>query len=391
MHIKEDFPVAQKVVYLDSACMSLKPLQVVNKIREYYEEYTACAGRSHHKLGERVTREVANARKSFQDLISARKPEEIVFTKNSTESINLVANSLSLKQGDIIITSDKEHNSNLLPWQFLSRKKGIKHIIVSTEGDFIANLEEKMNENVKLVSLAHTSNLDGTTIPAKEVIEIAHEHGALVMLDAAQSVPHKEVNVRRLDVDFLAASGHKMLGPTGTGVLYGKEELLEQLEPFIVGGDTVKNTTYESYEMMPIPEKFEAGLQNYAGIIGLGEAVKYLKKIGYKKIQAIEAKVNKGMTEAVIDLGGEIIGPVDYEKRSGIVSFIIKNTDVHQIALLLNELGRVMVRSGMHCVHSWFNAHGLRGSVRASAYLYNDEEDVEKFAETLEKVVKLVA
>ncbi|MBR9691580.1 cysteine desulfurase [Candidatus Woesearchaeota archaeon] len=389
--IRKDFPVLEKgIIYMDSACVSLKPQQVVKAMNCYYNEFPACAGRSMHKLGEKVTEEVSKARKIIAKFFNA-KPNEIVFTKNTTESINLVANSLGLKKGDKVITTDKEHNSNLLPWQNLA-KRGIIHEIIKSNEDNTFNMD-KFKEKIKgakLVSMVHTSNLDGVTIPAEEIIKIAHEHGALVLLDAAQSVPHKEINVKKLDVDFLACSGHKMLGPSGTGILYGKYHLLEKLEPFLIGGDTVIDTTYTTAEFEKPPEKFEAGLQNYAGIIGLAEAARYLMKIGRKNISKHETELNKKITNELLKIDGiKIIGPEDPELRSGIISFNYKDADPHEIALLLDSSADIMVRSGAHCVHSWFNAHNLKGSARVSLYIYNTEEECDKLIEEINKIVEL--
>ncbi|MBW2999721.1 cysteine desulfurase [Candidatus Woesearchaeota archaeon] len=397
--IRQDFPILAKkinnkpIVYMDSACMSLRPVQVINKINSYYNEFPACGGRSAHKFGKRLTEEIWKARKSIQKFFSSKKESEIVFTKNTTEAINLVAHSLDLKNGDVVLATDKEHNSNLLPW-LLMAKKGIKHEAVLSKEDNTFDLEkfeQQMSKNVKLVPIVHTSNLDGTTIPAKEVIKIAHDYNALVLLDAAQSVPHKELNVKKLDVDFLACSGHKMLGPSGTGILYGKQRLLEEINPFMVGGETVTNSTYSSFDLENPPEKFEAGLQNYAGIVGLGEAARYLMKVGRQSIGKHEVELNKIISQGLLNIEGtSIIGPQDPELRSGIVSFTIDKKDPHEIALMLDETSNIMVRSGAHCVHSWFNAHNLKGSVRASLYLYNTREECEFFVESLKKVLDIV-
>ncbi len=389
--VRQDFLIldkeikGKKIVYFDSSCVTLKPVQVVEKMNEYYNDFTACGGRSMHKFGKRVDEEVDNSRKILQKFFNAKRKNEIIFTKNTTEGINLVANSLDFKN---VLITDKEHNSNLLPWQLL-KQKGINYKIVKSNKDNTFNLEDFQDKikGVKLVSVVHTSNLDGVTNPAKEIIKIAHENNALVMLDGAQSAPHHEINLKKLDVDFFCCSGHKMLGPSGMGMLYGKLHLLEKLKPFIIGGDTVSDSTYDSFKLEAPPNKFEAGLQNYAGIIGFGEAVKYLKKIGMKNIEKHETKLNKKITSELPEI--DIIGP-NAELRSGIISFNYKNKSPHEITLLLDKAFNIMTRSGAHCVHSWFNAHNMKGSVRASLYIYNTEEEAEFFIESLKKVIKMI-
>lgn len=393
--IRRDFPILQKgingksIIYMDNSCMTLRPIQVIEAMNEYYYKYPACHGRSYHKLGLKVTEEYDKARQRIQRFLNAKKPEEIIFTRNTTEAINIVANSLALKKGDVVLTTDKEHNSNLLPWQMLT-KNGIKHEIVFSNKDNTFSLEtfqEKMNKNVKLVSMVHTSNLDGVTVPAKEIIKIAHDFNALVLLDGAQSAPHKQIDVKKLDVDFFAFSGHKMLGPSGIGALYGKRDLLENLNPFLVGGDTVKDSTYDSCVLMGLPEKFEAGLQNYAGAIGFGAAAEYIRKIGKENIEKHETELNKLATKHLEEIPQvKIIGP-EPEKRGGIISFNVEKIHPHDISAFLDEYN-IMIRSGAHCVHSWFNAHKIDGSARASLYLYNTKKETEKFIEALKRIIK---
>src|SRR3989338_1802033 len=390
--LRSDFPLLQKngkpIIYFDSACMSLKPDQVVKKMDEYYYEYPACAGRSNHKLGQRATEEFNSARKTIAKFINA-KENEIIFTKNTTEGLNLVYHIIDFKKGDIILTTDKEHNSNLLPIHLL-KERGIKHEIVPSQKDGTFDMdrfESMMSKNVRLVSMVHTSNIDGTTIPAKEIIKIAHDFKALTMLDGAQSVPHQKTDVKKLDADFLAFSGHKMLGPS-IGVLFGKYSVMEKAKPFLVGGDTVESTTYKSHKFLKPPERYEAGLQNYAGAIGLGEACRYLEKI-IDKTEKHEIELNKIITDGIKNFEGlKIIGP-EAEKRGGIISFYVKGMHYHDIALMLDETANIMIRSGQHCVHSWFNAHNIDGSARASLYLYNTKEEAKVFIESLNKILKL--
>jgi len=402
--IRLDFPALSKKwngkypIYFDNACMTLKPVQVIDAMNEYYSEYPVCGGRSIHKMAKKVDEKVTEAREKFQKFLGASCPEEIIFTRNTTEGVNLVANTIDFKKGDVVFTTDREHNSNLVPWQVQAHKKGIRHIIVYSNPDNtfdIQGFEELMNEhkNVRLVSMVHSANLDGYTIPAKEIIRIAHDHGALVMLDGAQSAPHKSINVKELDVDFFALSVHKMAGPSGMGVLYGKHHLLEEMAPFIVGGDTVSDTTYEGAKFLPPPEKFEAGLQNYAGIIGSGAAVDYIKNIGISNIEEHEKRLNIIITQGIKDMPGlEIIGPADANQRGGIISFTVdlpKGGDAHDIALVLDETENIEVRSGAFCVHSWFNYRKCDAAVRASLYMYNTEDEARKFIDTLGKTIGL--
>lgn len=386
--IREDFPLLNNskkpIIYFDNACMSLKPRQVIEKISEYYNEYPACVGRSNHRLGKRASDEYNAVRTTIRKFINAKDDKEIIFTKNTTESINIVAKTLDY---DMIITTDKEHNSNHVPWMQTGKKK---------EVIYLDNKEEKPEEQLKglfssnknkkiIVSIVHTSNMDGTTTDAKEMIRTAHDNNALVILDAAQSIPHSRIDVKKLDVDFLAFSGHKMLGPTGTGILYGKQELLRKLNNYNTGGDTVIDTFYDKVEFEDIPHRFEAGLQDYAGFIGLGEAVKYLQKY-IDDIESHQIRLNKIMTEGLKDKV-KILGPQDPSLRSGIFNFTSK-INHHEISVMLDNFANIMIRSGRHCVHSWYNAHKIDGSARASVYLYNTEEEAKVFVEKVNEILK---
>jgi cysteine desulfurase/selenocysteine lyase len=347
-----------------------------------------------HQMAVEVTKACDESRKTIAKFLNASKKEEIIFTRNTTEGINLVSHSLEFNQGDTILISDKEHNSNLLPWQQLVRKKGTVLKIIPSKSDNTFDLdafEQLLKKGVKLVAIASTSNLDGVTIPIAAVIKKAHTAGALVLLDAAQTAPHQKLDVKVLDVDFLAFSGHKMLGPSGMGILYSKYSLLEKMEPFMVGGETVSSTTYESGVFLPPPEKFEAGLQDYAGIIGFGAAINYMQKIGFDAIQKQEHLLNATLTEGLRGIPGiTIIGPQDAALRCGIVTFYKQGVDSHQIALMLDQVANIEVRSGQHCVHSWFHAHNLAGSVRASFYFYNTLEEVQTFLESFHKILTVV-
>jgi len=398
--IRQDFPMLQEgaghktIAYFDNACQTLRPKPVIDAINQYYLKSSACSGRSMHQLAAETTRGVDQARGGVAKFLGAARKEEIVFTRNTTEGINLVAHSLALGRGDVVLISDKEHNSNLIPWQMLAKKKGIQLKIIpsSAENTFdLATYQGLLDKQVKLVALGYTSNLDGVSIPAAEVVRLAHQAGALVLFDAAQTAPHHRVNVKALDVDFLAFSGHKLLGPSGTGVLYGKYQLLEQMEPFMVGGDTVAFSTYDSCEFLPPPEKFEAGLQDYAGILGLGAAVKYLQDVGFDAIEKQELALNQYVSAETREIAGlKLIGPVDPKLRGGVFTFYIEGIDSHRIALMLDQMASVMVRSGQHCVHSWFHARGIKGSARASMYFYNTQEEAALFVSSLKKIRKVL-
>ena len=396
--VRKDFPAlgcelrGKPIIYFDNACMTLKSRQVIDAMLQYYECFPACAGRSVHKLSAMVEEHCHSARKKVAKFLDARSEREIVFTRNTTEGINLVAHALGLGKGDVVVTSDREHNSNLLPWHALRERAGIVHRVVksSQDGTFSMDNFREDVKGAKLVSMVQTSNLDGYTLPIKKIAKAAHDEGALVMVDAAQSAPHRPLSVRKLGADFLACSGHKMTGPTGIGALYGRYELLESMGTFMLGGETVETSTYEDHRLLKPPEKYEAGLQDYAGIIGFGAAVDYISRIGKESIERHETELNGIITEGISGIRGlTILGPRDPAMRSGIVSFLLEGMDHHQVAMLLDSSANIMIRSGHHCVSSWFNAHGLKGSARASLYLYNTGEEAERFVEELRKVAGL--
>jgi cysteine desulfurase/selenocysteine lyase len=398
--IRQDFPMLQegagrkKITYFDNACQTLRPKQVLEAINQYYLKSSACSGRSMHQLAAEVTRDCDQARVLVAKFLNAAKKEEVVFTRNTTEGINLVANSIGLQKDDVVLISDKEHNSNLIPWQIMARKHGIVVKIVPSHADNTFDLdafEKLVDKKVRLVSFGWSSNLDGVTIPVAEIIKKAHQNGSLVLLDAAQSAPHHKANVKALDVDFMAFSGHKMLGPSGMGVLYGKYQLLEKMDPFLVGGDTVASSTYETCEFLPPPEKFEAGLQDYAGIMGLGAAAKYLMDVGFDAIEKQELLLNEAITAEIKDFPRlKLLGPANPRLRGGVIAFTMEGVDSHRIALMLDQMAAIMVRSGQHCVHSWFNAHQIKGSVRASLYFYNTMEEAALFTSSLKKIGKVL-
>lgn len=387
--IRQDFPVVDEYIYFDSACLSLKPRSVIEAVQRYYTEFPVCEGkRSAHTLSTRLTKEIKKGRESVKDLLNASKTDEIAFTKNTTEAINTVARGLDFEKGEKVLTTDKEHNSNLVPWIKMREKRGIRYeqVFTDDEGQLdLDDLKEKMDDDVKLVSMVHTSNLDGTTTPASEVADIVHENDAYFMLDGAQSVPHQPVDVRDIGVDFLAFSVHKMLGPTGVGVLYGRKELLEELDPLTYGGGGVKSTRYDEATLQDSPAKFEAGLQNFASLAAVKPAVDYVQDVGLENIEKHEIELNKIATEELKDLVN-IIGPEDPEKRSGIFNFQMDQLGCHEITLLMDE-ENILLRGGQQCVHSWYSFHGLEGGNRASFYLYNTEEEVRKFVEVIRSLL----
>lgn len=347
-NLRKDFPsLQQNYIYFDNACQSLRPKQVINAIKEYYQEYPACAGRSSHKWAKKVEKKIWQTRKKIAQFINAEKPEEIIFTRNTTESINLVAHCLRPKK---VLGTAKEHNSNRLPWGRA----------------WSANAK-----NPDLISIAHISNLDGTT---QEIPET----NALVLLDAAQSIPHQKIDVQKLDIDFLAFSGHKMLGPSGIGVLYGKKKLLDKMPPFLRGGGMISEI---------LPEKFEAGLQNYAGIIGLGAAVDYLSKIIHK-IPEHEYKLNKFISNNLKNLPIKILGPENPKLRSSIISFYSDKISSHEIALKLNKAG-IAVRAGRFCCDYWFKKSKIQDATRISLYFYNTLAQAKILVKSIKSIVSL--
>ena len=391
---RKDFPILNSddsPVYLDSACMTLRPKAVIDAITDYYTNYPACGGRSVHKLSWQVTENFEMARDSLRRFMGAESSSEIVFTKNATESMNIVANGLSLNKGDEVLTSDKEHNANVVPWHHLAKYKGIKYNVLPAKDNYFFDVEalkESLSSKTKLFSFVHTSNLDGHSNPAKEIVEICHDKGVKVMMDTAQSAPHQEVNVIDLDVDFAAVSAHKFCGPSGMGALYGKFDELKDLIPTYVGGSTVVNSTYKDYKLLPPPSCFEAGLQNYAGAIGSGAAAEYIMNIGRENIHKHENKLNKLMTKELSDVESlNLVGPSDVNQRGGIFSFNLDGWDPTEVAMHLDEEYNIAIRSGMHCVHSWFNSRGIEGTARASVYLYNNEEDVLSFTNAIKESI----
>lgn len=408
MQIRNDFPALQQErngkppIYLDSACTSLKPQSVIGAVTQYYTEYTGCAGRSDHWFAEKTQQLVHDARSHIATYINARKPEEIVFTTNTTAAINLLAYQFTQK-GGVVIASDKEHNSNFLPWLRLAQQDQIQLEIIPTDietGKLDIQLFEEYlkkhtdTDGIKLVTIHHTSNFDGSTQDSVVLSRLAHKHGFYLHLDAAQSIPHAPLDVQKEDIDFLSFSGHKMLGPTGTGIFYGKEALLETFEPIVIGGGTPLDVTYDSVQLAYPPQRFEAGIQHYAGIIGLGTAVTYLTDVlqdDTTQLLSHAQELNSYLTTGITNLSEriQIIGPKKPTDRPTILSFTLNGMHHQQVAHLLNERNNIMVRAGRHCVHAYCNAHGIAGTVRLSFYMYNTKEECDLFLSTLSEIVKV--
>ena len=384
------------VAYLDNACVTLKPQSVIDSIQDYYINTPGCGGRSVHRYGTHVSKSISQSRKKLANFFSAPSVNEIVFTRNATHSLNQIAKGLEWNKGDVVLTTDREHNSNLVPWLQLEQEQGIDHRVVRSNQDNTFNLESfeeacaEAGTKLKMVSMSHVGNLDGVETPVKEITKIAKDYGALVSIDGAQSAPHMSVDVQDLGIDFYSFSIHKMLGPSGLGGLWAKTELLENMRTIQSGGQTVTTATYESFEWAKAPSKFEGGLGHFAGMMATGAAVDYLTELNMDDVHAHEQSLNRIMSEGVKNIPGvSIIGPEDPSKRGGICSLLLDDKlPSHDIALLLDEVAGVMVRSGQHCVHSWFNDKGYNGSLRASAYFYNTEEDARRFVDTFSEAVQ---
>ena len=395
--IRMDFPLlaggdeASRPVYLDSACQTLRPKSVLRVMSDYYSEYPACAGRSSHRLGTEVTIMCDDVRAKAADFFGASDQTEMAFMKNATEGLNTVIFGSGMKSGDVVVTTDYEHNSVHVPLMKAQEEIGIRRKAVSSlkDGTFdIEAFESMMSRDVRLVALCMTSNVTGYTLPVREVVEIAHDNDAKVLLDAAQAAPSMRLNVESLGVDYLVASVHKMLGPSGVGLMYVSGELSGALRPLMFGGHGVTGATLDSYKLLPPPERFEAGLQNYSGIIGTGAALDYLTEVGMENIAEHEISLNKRVTRKLMGIPGlTILEPLDPNLRKGIVAFNIDGVHHHDVAIILDHSRNIMLRAGMLCCHSLFESRGLEGCVRASLYLYNTEAEVEVFVSALEDMV----
>lgn len=409
--IKSDFPIfnrlirgEHRLVYLDSAATSQKPLPVLDAERDFYVNHNAAAHRGAHQLAEEATELFESARSKVARFLNAKSDSEIVFTKSATEGINLVAYSIGnarpgskfhLKQGDQIVVSEMEHHANLIPWQELAARTGaeLKWFPVNDEGRLdLSSLESIINEKTKIVALTHQSNVLGTVndfdLQLKPLLNRAREVGALFLVDACQSVPHFKVDVQSLGADFLTFSGHKMLGPTGIGVLWGRQELLDEMPPFLTGGSMIETVTMTEATYLPSPKRFEAGVPNMAQAVGLGAAIDYIEKISISAIHEHEALLTNLALKGLQSIKGlTMIGPNDMNSRGGVLSFAIEGIHPHDLGQALDQYG-IAVRTGHHCAWPLMRRFKVVATTRASFYLYNDESDISALVEGIERAKK---
>jgi cysteine desulfurase/selenocysteine lyase len=399
--IRKDFPILSRqvhgkpLVYLDSAASSQKPTIVLETMERYYQAYNANIHRGVYQISEEATAAMDKARVKIARLIHARQSKQVIFTRNTTESINLVAYSwgtANIHAGDLIVLTEMEHHSNLVPWQLLAQQTGARLEFVPVTDDGLLRLDiyqHLLQQEPKLVAFTHMSNVLGTINPAKEMIAQAHAVGAIVLLDAAQSVPHLPLDVQDLDVDFLAFSGHKMLGPTGIGILYGKRALLEAMPPFMGGGDMIRSVHLRESTWNDLPWKFEAGTPAIAEAIGLGAAVDYLSNLGMETVQQHEREITTyAMEQLQLVPGLKIYGP-DASQRGGVISFILDDIHPHDLASILDQEVGVAIRAGHHCAQPLMERFGLAATARASFYIYTLPEEIDILVQGLRKAQEI--
>jgi cysteine desulfurase/selenocysteine lyase len=399
--IREDFPILKRrvngkpLIYFDNAATSQKPTAVIDALVKYYSSYNANIHRGIHKLAEEATLAYEESREKVAKLINANHSEEIVFVRNATEAINLVANTwgrANIGKGDKIVLTIMEHHSCIVPWQLVAQEKGAKveFITIDPEGGLRQDeIHELIDEKTKIVCVTQASNVLGTINPVKEITRAAHRFGALVLVDAAQSVPHMRVDVKDIDCDFMAFSGHKMLGPTGIGVLHGKSKYLENMPPFLGGGEMIKEVHTTGASWKEIPYKFEAGTPDIAGAIGLGAAVDYLRRIGMQNVHDHEMEITGYALDRMSQMKEmAIFGPKDPRQRVGVISFNLGDIHAHDLASIMDEEG-IAIRSGHHCAQPLMEFLNLPATSRASFYIYNTMQEVDVFVAALEKARKL--
>ena len=392
-NIKKDFPLLENrnIAYLDSGATTQKPIQVINAIEEFYKKNNANPHRGAYTLSIEATETYESTRQKIAKFINAKHPEEIIFSKNATESLNLIAYSYgmdNLKKDDEVVISIMEHHSNLVPWQKITRATGSKLNYMYINESFELSDEEietKITDKTKIVGIAHVSNVLGTINNVKKIIKYAHKKGAVVIVDASQSIPHMRIDVQDLDADFLVFSGHKMLAPLGIGVLYGKKEILNKMTPFLMGGDMIEYVYEQETTYAPLPNKFEAGTQNVEGVVGLGAAIDYIQNIGYDKMQELENDVLAYARQELSKLNYlTLYMTPNEENHSSVISFNIKGVHPHDVASILDSEG-VCVRSGNHCAQPLMRFLGIDSTCRASFYFYNTKEDVDRLIHALNK------
>jgi len=402
--IRKDFPILTRkingkpFVYLDNAATTQKPLSVINKISDYYSFYNSNIHRAVYDIAEEATDAYELTRNKVGTFINARFTNEIIFTRNATEAINLVSYSWgrkNIKNGDIIILSEQEHHSNIVPWQILAKEKNaiIKYLKINETGNLDLNELEcylnNNNNNVKLISLCHMSNALGNIIPLDQIIDMAHGYGIPILVDGAQSVPHIKTDVTKLDCDFLVFSAHKMLGPTGVGILYTKKNILEEMDPFISGGDMIKEVHKENTSFNDLPYRFEAGTPNIADVIGFSAALDYLNEIGMENIRSHEIDLTKYALKRMSELKQiKLYGDTNLLNRGGIISFNLGDIHPHDLATILNSYG-IAIRSGHHCAQVLMEKLDISATSRASFYIYNTKEEINIFINALGEAIKL--
>jgi len=399
--LRNDFPIFKKkingkdLVYLDNASTTQKPYSVINSITDFYSNYNSNIHRAVYQLAEEATELYEQSRKKIANFINVR-PEEIVFTRNTTESINLIAHSWArsnLKKDDVIAITEIEHHSNIVPWQILCQEIGtrLEYVGIDESGflDVEYLIELISSRKVKLVSISHMSNVLGTIVPIERIIKTAHQYKIPVIVDGAQSVPHMPVDAKNLDCDFLVFSAHKMLGPTGVGVLYAKKELLEKMKPFMGGGDMIKEVFKFHTNYNEVPYKFEAGTPNIADVVGFGAAVDYLEKIGMENIRKYEIYLTEYALESMQSLKYiTIYGPMDSKFRGGVISFNIADIHPHDLATIMNDHG-IAIRSGHHCAQVLMQRLDVPATSRASFYIYNTKEEIDKFVNAIKEAGRI--
>ena len=392
-NIKKDFPLLENrnITYLDSGATTQKPIQVINAIEEFYKKNNANPHRGAYTLSIEATEAYESTRQKIAKFINAKHPEEIIFSKNATERLDLIAYSYgmdNLKKDDEVVISIMEHHSNLVPWQKVTKatESKLNYMYINEEFELSdEEIETKITDRTKIVGIAHVSNVLGTINNVKKIIKYAHKKGAIVIVDASQSIPHMKIDVQDLDADFLVFSGHKMLAPLGIGVLYGKREILNKMTPFLMGGDMIEYVYEQETTYAPLPNKFEAGTQNVEGVVGLGAAIDYIQNLGYDKMQELENDVLAYARQELSKLDFLTLYMTPNEKNhSSVISFNIKGVHPHDVASILDSEG-VCVRSGNHCAQPLMRFLGIDSTCRASFYFYNTKEDVDRLVHALNK------